>query len=344
MRLSFGVIFALILVWSGIFSFIFVVYRMMLLQDPRKHAVELFDIEVVSSNKTSVESESSLLHIDKPLIFSSEALVSPGERKKHAYVTLLHGIDDTYSYRGFLYNCFIVKKALTAQGSNADFIVLVGFTYGEDPKNEKITKDLALLRKFGILLHFLPRLDSTSMFLEEPSHAEEPSQSLTSNAKPRKTGHTKKIPFSEMALLKVIPWSFTQYEKVQFFDGDVVPIKNMDCFFDLQINTFNTGNASPLNSGWYVAVPNMTDFSSLRDMAVRRLKGKKWDEKKGWGVPIPSDLLFRGGKRAVGKWSFNGASLDQGLLTDYFVLQQGRVQLIDMDSSPVPVQVRFVWC
>lgn len=317
---------------------------MMLLQEPRKHAVELFDIEVVSLNQTLLQSESSIAQSSKSGLLISGARASSGERKKYAYVTLLHGIDDTFSYRGFLYNCFIVKKALAAQGSIADFIVLVGFTYGEDPKVDKISKDLALLQKFGIILHFLPRLDSSNLVLEV-SNTPDPT-AMDSNLKPRKAGHSRKIPFLEMALLKVLPWSFTQYEKVQFFDGDVLPFKNMDCFFELDINTFNTGNASPLNSGWYVAVPNMTDFTALREKAIKRTKGKKWDEKKGWGVPIPPDLLFRGGKRAVNKWSFNGASLDQGLLTDYFVLQQGRVQLIDMDSSPVPVQVslKCVFC
>jgi alpha-N-acetylglucosamine transferase len=52
-----------------------------------------------------------------------------------------------------------------------------------------------------------------------------------------------------MALLKVTPWSFTQYDRVQFFDGDVMPYKNMDCFFKLNHNSFTVGAVSPLNSG-----------------------------------------------------------------------------------------------
>lgn len=70
-----------------------------------------------------------------------------------------------------------------------------------------------------------------------------------------------------------------------------------------------------------------------------RLHSKKWDERLGWGTPLPSDLQYRGGSKAVLKWAFNGASLDQGLLTDYFVLHQGRVQLLDSEYSPIPVQV-----
>jgi hypothetical protein len=46
--------------------------------------------------------------------------------------------------------------------------------------------------------------------------------------------------------------NFTQYEKIQFFDGDVMPLQNMDCFFDLSMNAFTVGTVSPLNSGWYL--------------------------------------------------------------------------------------------
>ena len=316
----------------------------MLLQDPRQHAVELFDMEIVSSGNDTQFFNMIRNRAEFP---SSDATIQSNEPKKYAYVTLMHGIDDTFSYRGFLYNCFIVKKALMEQGSQADFIVLIGFTYGEDPKVEKITKDLALMQKFGIILYLLPRLDSTregAFMQKQTAHAANDTMSYVANSSSKvntrikTTGH-KKIPFLEMALLKILPWSFTQYEKVQFFDGDVLPHKNMDCLFGLSINTFNTGNASPLNSGWYLAVPNRTDFLSLRDLAVTRLKAKKWDEKKGWGTAIPADLRFRGGKRAVTKWAFNGASLDQGLLTHYFVLHEGRIQLVDTDNAPVPVQV-----
>jgi hypothetical protein len=106
------------------------------------------------------------------------------------------------------------------------------------------------------------------------------------------------------------------------------------------VNTFNTGNASPLNSGWFVAVPNITDYEAMKSKALKRMHGKHWDERLGWGTPIPpSSLFFRGGGRAVPKWSFNGASLDQGLMTDHFVLHEGRAQLVDTDSSPAPVRV-----
>ena len=320
MRLSIGLIFGLTLLWSIIFSSIYVIFRMVLLKDSPGSVIDLLDVDEPLQNNTT--------------ILDSNKLSSSGQHEvvllqaRYAYVTLLHGIDSTFSYRGFLYNCLIVKKALDAQGSIADFIVLVGFTYGEEPKDQKIRHDLDMMRRFGIKLHFLPRME------EEPlTKSNHENSNIQSKQKSR-----KKIPFLEMALLKITPWSFMQYEKIQFFDGDVLPHKNMDCFFDLDRNTFNTGNASPLNSGWFVAVPNITDFETLRRKAIKRMHGKKWDEQKGWGTPLPSNIYFRGGKKAVTKWSFNGASLDQGLLTDHFALHEGRVQLVDTEGSPAPVR------
>ena len=59
--------------------------------------------------------------------------------------------------------------------------------------------------------------------------------------------------------------SFTTYKRIQFFDGDVMPLKNMDCFFNLDVNTFTIGAVSPLNSGWYVAIPDNEAFLYMRE-------------------------------------------------------------------------------
>lgn len=266
MRISVGVIFSLIVLWSGIFTFIFIVFRMVLLQDSRKHVIDLFDIEEshVSLRNSTLDSTVPMTTGAFTALEDIATRTSAANTAKFAYVTLLHGIDDTFSYRGYLYNCFIVKKALTEQGSKADFIVLIGFTYGENPHNEKITHDLALLTKFGIKLHYLPRLDDPAQTNSQSSQQQSKNTTISHSNK------RKKVLFLEMALLKITPWSFTQYQKIQFFDGDVLPHKNMDCFFQLGANTFNTGNASPLNSGWYLAVPNMADFAALKAKAVKR--------------------------------------------------------------------------
>jgi hypothetical protein len=223
---------------------------------------------------------------------------------KYAYTTLLHGIDNSYRYRGFLYNTIIFKKLLTKFGSTADVIAMIGFANGQ--KEALFEDDINLLKSFGIKIYYLPRMDKDA----------------------------KKVSFGEMALLKITPWSFVQYEAVQYIDADVMPKKSLDMYFSLKRNSFHTGSASPVNSGWFLAIPNIAHYNALWDLAVSRLQSP-WDINEGWGAKLPDKLPYRGGYKFVKDWNFNGASLDQGLFTYYFVLTNGEVQLFDMKEVRV---------
>ena len=239
-----------------------------------------------------------------PLVTPQEEIPPDAKNARYAYVTLIHGIDDTFRYRGYLYNVMIMKTALHSYGSEADLVVLIGFSKGG--YHNMYQDDLDRLTSIGIKIVYLPRL----MEVEDKEN----------------------VNFAEMALLKVTPFSFIQYEKIQFFDGDIMPTKNMDCYFELKQNTFNTGNASPLNSGWFLAIPNMNDFHALRAKAIKRLN-EKWSTKDGWGEEMPAWIQFRNNGRHPPTWNFNGASLDQGLLTHYFVINEGRVMLLDQTQA-----------
>ncbi len=85
--------------------------------------------------------------------------LNPPQQSKFAYITLLSGIDPSMKYRGFLYNALIMKNSLQQFGSNADFMVLLGFRT-EDI--DYFASDLALLRKFGIIPVLLPRWTDTA--------------------------------------------------------------------------------------------------------------------------------------------------------------------------------------
>jgi hypothetical protein len=223
---------------------------------------------------------------------------------KFAYITLIHGIDNTFSYRGFLYNALIMRKSLVDLGSTADFIVMLGFTTLGDTLDYRLfAEDIALLEKSGMRIFYLPRL--------RPIH--------------------RKVRFEEMALLKITPWNLTEYDRIQYFDGDVLPLKNMDCFFKYEQNTFNTGNASPLNSGWFLSVPNSEIHSTMRNHSLTRL-ANKWSENEGWGTAMPQGVFYRGGSKPVKAWNFNGASLDQGLLFHTYALH-GTALLLDTSNG-----------
>ena len=189
---------------------------------------------------------------------------------KFAYVTLLSGIDSSLKYRGFLYNVLIMKRALLQSGSVADLIALIGIS---ETDVTPFRADLELLQEAGIILHILPR------FLDE-SH---------------------KLGFAEMALQKITPWSFTQYDRIQFLDGDVMPLRSLDCFFNLDANAFTVGAVSPLNSGWYLAIPDQSAYDYMLEKSIWRL-GRDWDKINGWREIMPKGFMYRGGKVPCEQW------------------------------------------
>jgi hypothetical protein len=77
-----------------------------------------------------------------------------------AYVTLISGIDESFRYRGFLYNSLIMKRALKLEGSSADFIALIGFSQND---TTPFDDDIDLLSSHGIIVHILPRLLNPSL-------------------------------------------------------------------------------------------------------------------------------------------------------------------------------------
>lgn len=256
--------------------------------------------------------------IDNKIMYNQEAvrqemvdvrnkpLPNPTQKSRYAYVTLLSGLSKSFGYRGFLYNALIMHRSLERLGSTADFIVLIGYS---DSDTTPYISDMNMLKSHGIIIHELSRL----------------------------SGSECPLIFAEMALLKITPYSFTQYDKVQFFDGDVMPTRNMDCFFDLPYNAFTLGAVSPLNSGWYMAIPNKDAYEHMKEKAIWRLF-RDWDKEIGWAEPLPQSLTVRGGRpvgRPVGKWDFNGADMDQGLFTHYFVINHGNVILIDTDLHAI---------
>jgi hypothetical protein len=255
------------------------------------------------------------------------SLENPPQRSHWAYVTLISGINEKLSYRGFLYNAIIMYHSLKKKGSKADFIAMIGYNFPmktkQDPilsstayytkENPDIVSDLNLLRSHGIIVYELPRL------LNPDKHP---------------------LNFAEMALLKITPYSFTQYEKVQFFDGDILPTENMDCFFEAKYNLYTIGLVSPLNSGWYSLTPNQIDYEAMKKFAIWRL-GQDWNRETGWGNPFPQTkpkvLYYRGMEKVVTLWDFNGADMDQGLYTHYFLFHEGHTILIDTDMNTVRI-------
>ena len=193
------------------------------------------------SNKQIINQRQNIVVNDFHLTNGQISLYESGlenvaAKSKNSYITLLSGIDKSLKYRGFLYNTLIMKDSLLKLGSTADFIVLIGFTNEHDEYDSKTNdiykQDINLLKSHNIIVYVLPRLIN---FTSSSS----PSSSSTNNdITMNKLPPLPRLTFAEMALLKITPYSLIQYEKIQYLDGDVLPVKNMDCFFNINYNTF----------------------------------------------------------------------------------------------------------
>ena len=211
-------------------------YSLMILQDSSQlHALSHHRYSGLTEEqyqKFAVEKQRLEDALQRHQLYKIHRFPNPQKQSNFAYTTLISGFDERFKYRGFIYNALIMRKALLEKGSKADFIAMVAF---QNNFTEPYENDMDLLRRNGIIVHYLNRiLDSTT-----PLH------------------------FAEMALLKVTPWSFIEYDRVQFLDGDVMPTRNMDCYFKLGSNAFTIGAVSPLNSGWYLAIPNKDDYDYM---------------------------------------------------------------------------------
>ena len=122
----------------------------------------------------------------------------------------------------------------------------------------------------------------------------------------------------------------TMYEKILYFDADVVFHENCDDLFntDLAFPGGDGGN-SPFNAGFFIFTPSLQAMIDINDIASTG----EFDTTKGWLSygPIPS--WQNPGSGETTDWSFYGASVEQGLFYYYlFLHQHGEgAELVDSD-------------
>ena len=255
---------------------------------------------------------------------------------KYAYATLL---DDTTAssgglgYRALVLSILVMKHSLdnlslarSRSRATIDLVVLHGFDTGQTSTqdslqhNSLIASDLAFLAKCGIKVQKIPALGTT----------EEVDLSQQTSSQPLKM---KNRTILEVTLEKLYLWGLSAYDKVQFLDADIMPIQSLDCFFTLEVNTFEIGTVSPINAGWMLTIPEEGDFQELKRLAEWRLTQGQFNVNLGYGLPMPSGLLSGFGTRPFSKWSFHGAELEQGLLVHHFAVQDRQKVLQAYGSS-----------
>ena len=114
-----------------------------------------------------------------------------------------------------------------------------------------------------------------------------------------------------------------RFDKVQFLDFDIVPVRNMDYLFTLLppplTDAFGAGILEPAQAGWILLTPNWSTYQTV--MAPVKVKGLNMvtatDKELGWGERITNwTTLFKHPEIRSG-WTYGAWFMDQGLLYYY---------------------------
>lgn len=216
----------------------------------------------------------------------------------YSYAFVIGGCDPDRpnSYQNYLFNIAIAAKILRECGSKADVTVL--FQADQNAQSHELNyNDLRILHALGVYVYYIPQ---------------------------QKNGQQS---FYRTQLDKFRILGFTQYERIIFLDGDVMPLANLDYLFELsmngtiQENLVLQGVEEPANGGFFMLKPGymqqMQDIISWRERTALQLPYPYFDESLGWGYAIDRDDPWRAARSSGTNWTFLAAFADQGLLYHY---------------------------
>eukprot|EP00547_Thalassionema_nitzschioides_P009194 CAMPEP_0194230952 /NCGR_PEP_ID=MMETSP0156-20130528/44674_1 /TAXON_ID=33649 /ORGANISM="Thalassionema nitzschioides, Strain L26-B" /LENGTH=245 /DNA_ID=CAMNT_0038963553 /DNA_START=459 /DNA_END=1193 /DNA_ORIENTATION=- len=104
----------------------------------------------------------------------------------------------------------------------------------------------------------------------------------------------------------------SEYKHILFLDADIMPLCNLDYYFDLVRNkTFEpnmvmANNHEPVNAGFFLVSPEAGDYEVLHTHA------QFLNETHGYGQVLPSPA--EGLEKNYSLWDWHCAKMDQGLL------------------------------
>ena len=182
-----------------------------------------------------------------------------------AYVSLLAGVSNQGAHRGMMYSILVAARRLKALGSTADMVAIVA----GDPLG---TLDAAVCSWHGLKIEYVE--DDVPW------------------------------PRNVATLTKVVVWRLTEYRAVQYLDADVLPLRNMDAFFQIEADLAATaGIHEPFHGGWFMARPDCATFDAL----VGRIAEHALPWLGTWGPPATRDVEWATCKNATHRgWNFIG--------------------------------------
>ena len=233
----------------------------------------------------------------------------------YAYAWILGGIhEDKPSYKGFVWTILISANILRREGSAADFWVYARLS-PNSTLEELSDEDRRLFRA----------LDVNVILLEKP----------------------KKESFAQVVYDKFLTINMTDYKRVMFLDGDMMPTTNLDYIFHLsdpyyestpnllKPNLIVATRGEPCNTGMFMVEPSQQNFEKYLDVVRRQHQSAKtlqyphfdWD--KGWGHSFKEVGDFWESVNIKGKqqWRWHASHSDQGLMYMYAKYVIGEVSI-----------------
>jgi hypothetical protein len=223
------------------------------------------------------------------------------QHSRFVYAFLISGCDPTENnYRGFLYNVLVATTILSEEGSTADVVLYIQMKQSSS-LDQLPEYDVSALEALSIQIIYIPKAKVDS--------------------------------FYSTVLEKLRVLSLTDYDRVMFLDGDVMPLGNLDYLFDLsqsgvlKENVISSASANdPCNAGFFLLKPEAGEWEKVQEIVRQRELSVKnathlkhrWDEVQGWGHPIlpPDSWIGKHGQPSY-NWTFAFAYSDQGLLYYY---------------------------
>jgi hypothetical protein len=160
--------------------------------------------------------------------------------------------------------------------------------------------------------------------------------------------------FSSLQMEKFRLLDMTEYSRVLYLDGDLLPFCSLDYLFNLSEPADGQGppllkenvihtmfDHEPANGGFFMLTPGIGMYDKARAIIqrhednIKRTHGDGWSEIEGWGHVIEIPDQWRslvGAVRSGNKWMWYAAIADQGLLYYWTKYYQKSVSIIIGDE------------
>jgi hypothetical protein len=255
--------------------------------------------------KESMTSTTTIKDHAIPLSLLSSSSSSSSPSRRYAYAFVIGGIHEHRpAYKGFLWTILISVHILQKLGTQADFWIFVRLS-PDSNLSDLPPEDRRILTEMNIHIVLQPKPKTES--------------------------------FAQLVLDKFLTWNMTEYKRVMFLDGDMIPLTNLDYYFYLsdpdykdlptvlQPNFIMATQREPCNTGMFMVEPSEDAFEQYEDVVRRQHEKAKtlpypyFDYKQGWGHDFRKHGdYWESLHQKSSKWKFHASHSDQGLMY-YFV-------------------------